>query len=192
MTRTSIIPWKRYGLIAELTYRLDAREPCSQFGKTALQKLVYLLQATWGIDCGYAFNLHTYGPFTSQLLQDLDQVENMEGVSVGPLFELGGYQISPGERNEVLRKKAERFLKAPEVSSALDSIVEELGGFRAAELELRSTIVYVAKEMKLSQGALTREELCKMVRDIKPRFSEMVIHNAIDELCKKGHITVAE
>ena len=74
------LPWHRYALIAELAKRF---EPVSrQFGKTALQKLVYFLQTIYGVDCGYAYEFYSYGPFASQLLNDLDLVAHFGGVSV--------------------------------------------------------------------------------------------------------------
>ena len=38
-------PWERYGLIVELTGRIQ--NVSSQFGKTAMQKMVYLLQVVY-------------------------------------------------------------------------------------------------------------------------------------------------
>lgn len=55
--------WARYALIAELAERLRERP----FGRTALQKLTYLLQELHGVDTGYEFPLHTYGPYSSGL-----------------------------------------------------------------------------------------------------------------------------
>ena len=51
------IPWEQYGLIVDLTQRLKDKRP--QLGKTALQKLVYLLQHVYNVECGYDFSLYT-------------------------------------------------------------------------------------------------------------------------------------
>ena len=72
-------PWHRYALVAELTSRLEGKSPW--FGKTALQKLVYILQEAFDVDCGYDFQLYTHGPFTSQLLADLDLAESFGAVT---------------------------------------------------------------------------------------------------------------
>ena len=55
-----------------LATKLDGVSP--QFGRTVLQKLVYLLHVLYGVNPGYDFELYTYGPFSSQLLSDLDVV----------------------------------------------------------------------------------------------------------------------
>ncbi|NLS45772.1 MAG: hypothetical protein GX969_08570, partial [Firmicutes bacterium] len=46
-------PWERYGLIVELTGRIQ--DVSSQFGKTAMQKMVYLLQAVYEVEFGYNY-----------------------------------------------------------------------------------------------------------------------------------------
>ncbi len=181
------IPWKRYGLIAELAHRL--RDVSPQFGKTALQKMVYLLQEVFEIDCGYDFQLYSYGPFDSQLLQDLDLVEHVGAVTINPVLSMtGGYEILPGEKADILREKAIDFLGNEKVSAAVDKLVREFGHFWAKDLELRSTIVYVVKDLKRNKEKVTKEKLKKVIKNVKPRFSSTEIEKAINELLEKGFI----
>lgn len=181
------IPWNRYGLIAELTSRLKDR--CPQFGKTILQKMVYLLQEVYGVKCGYQFDLYTYGPFTSQLLQDLDLVETLNGVRISSVMSraVGGYHIEPGERNEELREKVGEFLGGADVSEAIDNLIEHFGSFNAKELELLSTIVYVNRDMR--DEGLSREDLIQMVSDVKPKFSRSEIDDAVSKLEAKDIVS---
>jgi len=180
------IPWNRYGLISELTSLL--KDKCPQFGKTILQKMVYLLQEVYGVKCGYQFDLYTYGPFTSQLLQDLDLVETLNGVRISSVMSaIGGYHIEPGERNEELREKAVEFLRDSTVSEAIDSLIEDFGSFNAKQLELLSTIVYVDRDMK--DKGLSREKLIQMVGDIKPKFLDSEIEDAVSILESKGIVS---
>ena len=183
------IPWNRYALIAELADRLQDRSP--QFGKTVLQKMVYLLQELYGVDCGYRFDLYMYGPFSAELLQDLDLVESVGGVSVVPVISgMGGYQIRPGARNQALREKAKDFLLSEKISDALNKLVEEFGGYWAKDLELRSTILYVARDLKRSSGAVSQADLARIVKEIKPKFQDAEVQQAINEMVKKGHISL--
>lgn len=171
------IPWNRYGLISELTSRL--KDKCPQFGKTILQKMVYLLQEVYDVKCGYQFDIYTYGPFTSQLLQDLDLVEALKGVRISSVISaVGGYYIEPGERNEELREKAREFLR--DSSEAIDRLIKNFGSSNAKQLELLSTIVYVDRDMK--DTGISRENLTKMVGDIKPKFSGSEIESAVSIL----------
>jgi uncharacterized protein YwgA len=70
------IPYDRYALIAELAHRSDS------LGRTSLQKKIYLLQTLFYVNLGYDFTLYTYGPFTSEILSDLDVAEAMGAVRV--------------------------------------------------------------------------------------------------------------
>lgn len=178
-------PWHRYALIAELAQRLE-RKP-TQFGKTSLQKMVFLLQELNDVSTNYQFSLYTHGPFTAQLLGDLDLVEALGAVQVQYVISgYGGYQISPGSEWKTIRDKAAPFLE--ENKTAIDQVVDEFGGFTAKELELRSTIVYLDREIKRSRKSLDRGGFIGLVKKIKPRFTEETIEKALEELEKKDYV----
>ena len=188
MNRDLHIPWEQYGLIVELTRRLHKKRP--QLGKTALQKLVYLLQDAYGVKCGYDFSLYTYGPFTSELLHDLDVVESVGGVSVTPVrTDTGGYQIDPGESAQLISDEAQEFLTAHR--DAIDELINVYGHYSARELEIRATTVYVAREMKRDEKSLSFVGLVKRVHDIKPYFPVSEIKSVVEELQEKEHVEVA-
>jgi uncharacterized protein YwgA len=179
------IPRERYGLIVELAERMHARR--LSFGKTALQKLVYLLQKLYGINCGYEFKLYTYGPFSSLLLSDLDSVSAFRGVDVR-FYGASGYQIDPGPMSASVRQHAERFIG--EFSKQMDEVVDNFGKLSAKQLELRATVVYVESALKTSGRAPTVKALASAVRELKPYFSEAEAKEAISELARRGQIEV--
>ncbi|MYB76835.1 MAG: restriction endonuclease [Chloroflexi bacterium] len=182
------IPWQRYALIVELAQRLQTKR--SQFGKTALQKLIYLLQEVYGVKCGYDYKLYTYGPFTSQVLQDLDQVDSLSGVDVTSVpTDLGGYRIEPGKNAAPIKEKESNFIAEHE--GKLERLINDYGAFSAKELELRATAVYVARDMQRDGKKVTVEALTQMVHDIKPYFPREEIQSVVEELQDKGHIKVA-
>ncbi|MDD4951985.1 MAG: hypothetical protein PHV85_05505 [Desulfovibrionaceae bacterium] len=183
------LPWQRYALIAELARRLDGVSP--QFGKTALQKLVYFLQTIYGVDCGYSYEFYSYGPFTSQLLNDLDLVAHFGGVSVEPGNSMmGGYHIKPKDVDSIIERATE-FLSEQQNRKALDSLVETYGRMTAKNLELRATIVYIERDMQRKKIGAKRGEICRLVSEIKPKFSTWEIEQAVDELNKRKHIQLS-
>ncbi|MGC8605605.1 MAG: YwgA family protein, partial [Desulfomonilaceae bacterium] len=160
-------PWHRYALIAELALRFEGKS--TQFGKTSLQKMVYLLQELGDVSTNYHFSLYTHGPFTAQLLGDLDLVEALGAVKVQyVLSEYGGYQISPCSEWKAIRDKGAQFLD--DNRDAIDRLVNGFGRFSAKELELRSTIVYLDREIKRSKKSLDRGGFIGLVKKIKPQF----------------------
>lgn len=179
------IPWHRYALIAELTKRLEGKS--SQFGKTSLQKMIYLLQELSGVTTNYQFSLYTHGPFTGQLLGDLDLVEALGAVRVQYVISaFGGYKISPRRELEPIRDKALEFLN--ENKAAIERVVNEFGAFSAKELELRSTIVYLDRDVKRSKKDLDRNGFIGLVKKVKPRFTEDAIAKALEELENKDYV----
>jgi uncharacterized protein YwgA len=189
MTNTIDIPWKRYALIAELAKRLEPVSP--QFGKTALQKLVFFLQEVYEIDCGYDFSLYSYGPFDSQLLGDLDLVEHWGCVSVTRINNTpGGYQIRPADGVDSIRDKAAGFLDATRTKQAIDDLIAIYGAMTAKDLELRATTVYVAKNLKTKWTLVPKENVCDLVGQIKPKFTAQEIEQAVMELSERDHIQI--
>ena len=149
--------------------------------------MVYLLQELNDVPTNYQFSLYTHGPFTAQLLGDLDLVEALGAVKVQYVISgYGGYQISPGREAEAIRDKAAQFLD--EKKDVIDRVVDEFGGFSAKELELRSTIVYVDREIKRSKKSLDRCGFIGLVKKIKPRFSEEAIEKALAELEHRNYV----
>ena len=185
------IPWERYALITELADRLSKTK--TQFGKTMLQKLVFLLQESFDLDMGYSFDLYTYGPFCTQLLIDLDQVEALNGVEVKRVVSAyGGYKIEPGEKKDLIREKGASLFERKGVSAALGYLISQFGGLSAVDLELRATIVYVVNDHKRQGHDLTLAEIASIVGEIKPRFSEVQIESAIEELHDERHIELPD
>lgn len=188
MTNELNIPWQRYAIIAELAKRLDQKSP--QFGKTALQKMIYLLQEIFKIDCGYTFELYSYGPFTSQVLHDLDFVEHLGGVEISVVNSgKGGFHIKPGEKIEFLLDKGKDFLSNHLVGDAFLKLVNQFGSYSASELELRSTIIYIDREIRDQESnPPDYERIFMLVKEVKPKFSDEEIQKAIDELRSKNYI----
>lgn len=177
--------WAQYALIAELAERLRDRP----FGRTALQKLTYLLQELHGVDTGYEFPLHTYGPYSSDLSADLDTLAAMQGVQVVPDQRQGGFHISPGARSQSIREMGADSVRPH--FEAIDQVAEEFGGMSAKELELRATLVFAERDARRRGDPLAEDGLVEVVHEIKPNFSREQIRAALRELRDREHIATA-
>jgi uncharacterized protein YwgA len=179
------IPWHKYGLIAYLSKSLI--DTPTQFGKTALEKLIYLIQELGDIDLGYEYRLYTYGPFSAEVLDDLDFTEHIGGVSVKYVESgRGGYDIIPADESEDLVSKSDDFLEAHK--AGINSIVTEFGRLYAKDLELITTIIYMDRNAVLTSQSLSTEHLAKLVYDIKPHFTLATIQEKVSELIDKGYL----
>ncbi len=178
MRLNSEIPWERYALIAELVRRFESNSVTLR--KTALQKMIFLLERSFGVDCDYNYTLYTYGPFCADVARDLEIVESFGGVTVEYDPNCRGYDLRPGPATDELRARAQNFLA--QISNQLDQLIGDYGRASAKDLELRSTITYLAKPDR------TDEELIQQVRQVKPHFPEQLIAAALHELQEKGYL----
>lgn len=178
MTTVGLNKQLRYAMIAELAARLEGISP--QFGKTVLMKLIYLLQTAYNVPLGYRYSFYTYGPYTPEVLVDLERARFLGGVEVE--FEIddpGRYRITPGSRLDEVRSASVPTLDTYSVE--LDKLVEQFGDLRAKDLELRTTIVFVWRRMvPTTDSQIT--DLVSVVKELKPHFHEDDIWTAIDEL----------
>lgn len=171
----------RLGLLSELV----SQAPC-KLGRTGVMKLAFLLQTVKGLPLGYNFRLYTYGPFDSDVLNDLGQAESLGAVKSQLITYPSsyGYEFTPGPRHEMIEAKV-----AQELAKYRDAIrwaLEEFGRKSSPDLELLTTIVYADREAARLRQELTPDELGRRVQEVKPHFSEEYIAKAIKELIDKG------
>jgi uncharacterized protein len=186
MQSDTVIPWNRYALITDLAIRFKNKKV--QFGKTILQKVIFILQEIYKIPLGYDFSLYTYGPYTSEVFQDLDVTENLEGVQVRSVETgYGGYKILPGKENARIRAKGEKYLESLPMNTALDSLMENFGRYTARELELRATIIFIDRDLR-GTPQHTVDDLASLLNEIKPKFSLKEITQVIEEMKKSGYV----
>jgi uncharacterized protein YwgA len=151
-------------------------------------KLFYFLQELKGVQLGYDFRLFTYGPFDSEVLSDLATSCNLGTVIERTvIYPRGyGYEITPSAQAEQLSEELETESDA--LSSQVDEVVSEFGSFSASELELRSTILFVDREMATDNQNLTSNEIADRVRQIKPHFSHETISDRIMIMKNQNHL----
>lgn len=171
--------WNKVGLIAKLTEELQNRT--TQFGKTAVVKLLFILQEVYRVPLGYRFSLYTYGPYCSDVLADLDYSEAMEAVNIcnivsGP----GGYSIEPSKKTKEYIVKAEAFLQ--EHKNSIEEVLELFGKMTAKDLGLRSTIIYIYKNYLKNKWEISNTEIADDVKTLKPYFTTEQILAAYQEL----------
>lgn len=155
----------RMAIIVELAHRKTEHQ--GRLGKTALMKLLYLLQEIYGVPIGYRFSLYTYGPYVSEVMSDIDYAEAVQAINVRYEPE-SGYKISAATEPSSMPPPNEAI-------PAIERLLIAFGNFNARDLELRSTIIFAHKNMK-------SENLVALVKEIKPRFSESEIAAAVSEL----------
>lgn len=173
------VPWEKYGTISYLAKAMERYNV--QFGKTSLQKIIYILQEIYDVRIGYSYTLYNYGPYSADLASDLDYIAALKGVKIS-WVNTGGYRIKPDSAADAFINKSQSFIKANKAK--IDKALETFGNLTAKELELRATIIYFYREYDEED----KSELTYKVHQLKPYFSIEKIGATIAELRDNGTI----
>ena len=171
----------RVALMAELVRR--APKPP---GRTALMKLAYFLRTLRSVPLAYDFRLYTYGPFDSDVLDDLQYAEALGAVRSEVIPYPGGkvYQYRAGSRVEEITDYAEAFLSRH--GESIEWVLTKFGSRSALDLEMASTLVFVDRAT-LEKGAKQEmAELARKVQAVKPYLSRGAIEREARALEEEG------
>lgn len=152
-----------------------------QPGKKALQKLIYLIEKK-GVDLGYDFSIHYYGPYSSALDDSIHAMQ-LQGV----------VEIIPDGMNHRIRLTDLSDIVENETFSQMDeqiiqSVLESFGSMTAFELESITTTDFVARELCKIPGNCTNDDIIEGVKKIKgDKFSPEKIKQAIFLLKGNGY-----
>jgi uncharacterized protein len=155
-------------------------------GRTAMMKLIYFLQTLHEVPLGYDFRIYTYGPYDSQVLEDLKVAELKGGVKSSVVGY--GYAIGPGaEADAVVARSPSIADFVPRISSVL----ADFGNRSAIDLEMASTIVFVDRAEASFGKVIALSDAAQKVREMKPRLElNRILQEAI-ALKDKGYIAAA-
>lgn len=154
------------------------KEKDYNLSKISLQQLVYILQQLYGVESSYEFKLYTYGPYSTELTVDLDELVSrnilFQEYCRGPVYY--GSRLLPGENyRQVYSGDYRTYLEQHE--EKIKQVIQLFGRYSARKLELRAALIY----LYLKYG-VEREKLQEEVRFIKPYFREEEIQEALLEL----------
>lgn len=171
---------ERIAMLTEIVRRL------SKVRRTALMKIVYLLQMVKGVPFGYNFRLYLYGPFSPDVLDDIDMAVYWKSLKEEYFSteRLAGYEISLGEDADSFTRKHQAAIAKHE--EAIFWVVEQFGKYNSSEMEAIATIVWVDRELANSGVDTQQEEIFRRVAEIKPHFSSEAIRRLIAKLQEIG------
>ncbi len=159
-------------------------------GRTAMMKLVYFLQTLHKVPLGYDFRIYTYGPYDSQVLEDLKVAELKGGVKSSIVeYAVGnGYAIASGTEADAVLKRSS---SVADFMPKIKSVLADFGNRSAIDLEMASTIVFVVRAEESSGKKIALSEAAQKVREMKPRMDFKLILHEATALRDKGYIAAA-
>jgi uncharacterized protein YwgA len=100
-------------------------------GRKRFQKTIFLLQEKFGIDFGYKFTAYLYGPYSSQLQNDIDILAQTGYLKASKIGELFFYEITPLGQQSAAQIEKEY---GAEMVKKLEKHVNDLKEFDTEEL----------------------------------------------------------
>ena len=166
-------------------YILNIVQKDPGLGKTALMKVIFMLQEVMGVKTEYDFSIYTYGPYDTNVMEDIDELcaRGLITCSMYPYQTYIGYSLDITDTG----KHSLHSLSDKE-DKALENIVHFAKNKNAKELELYSTIIYVDKLFKKNSWPADNTTIINKVKEIKPHFSEDMISTAFSCLQEKRYI----
>jgi uncharacterized protein YwgA len=143
-------------------------------GKKALQKLVFLIQKK-GLDLGYDYGLHFYGPYSGAL--DAETISLcMDGVID---IDDSGYT----HKLRVNSRYAVVSALNPEEERTVDTVLRRYKSYKPARLELLTTAIYAYEHLPKK----SRADVMAGVKKIKgEKYSDAEIEGAMREFAYFG------
>lgn len=155
----------RMGTIAKIT------ETHPGLGKTAMMKFIFLLQMVYKVPLGYNFEIYTYGPYSSEVMEDIDLAKHQNIISLETVaYPSGhsGYNLNPSTNIEAILSEEDEFIS--NYKDDIEQVINLFGNKTAKELELLTTIVYLYQTYNKNNWTSNLEEISNNVHEIKPYF----------------------
>ena len=145
-------------------------------GTTFIQKTIYVLQNWLGWNLNYNFKLHYYGPYSSDLSDDLNVLNELGLIEM--VFNGRSYDISI--TSEGLRFTGEHLEAYIPNQTQIERAISLVGKEDVRNMELIGTILYFAE---LSNND---SEITELVNTVKPHFPDDTIKGSIKFLREEG------
>jgi uncharacterized protein YwgA len=170
--------------LASIVMHFEQRHPQSWLGRTAIQKLTYFAKVL-GVPIPCNFGIYTYGPYSDAVTFSVESLladEVLIDRSNRPNYSNYGL----GQNALVLLNRYSDEL-AP-YDKRIDNVVLVIGAFSHSDLELISTLHFVAGRLKqLMQKAPGKSDVVREFTRIKgERFSNAQVNGWYDALNKAG------
>ena len=140
-------------------------------GKTHVQKAVFFAQEAAGLDLGFRYVIHHYGPYSFELNAFMESLQYQGLLQIERASDGYGYEVKPGSdtSNQTL---------APSVEKKVSEVTRVLAGQGTSDMELLATAFYVLHRYG---GSAEDEPNINRVKELKPRFQREKVINSLKE-----------
>jgi len=176
----------RFCIIAQVLNELQTNR--QYYGKIVIQKIIYFLQESQGLNFGYRFVFYHYGPYSEDLSRDIDLMElnRIVNSSIDPKGM--GYSIAlDNVKGSNLIKEGNIIIQRNR--AIINRVMHDFGLFGPPKLELFATVHFIHKYISQKEGSSRiKEKVIKIVKKMKPKFSKTQIREQFEKLKNLGYL----
>ena len=177
---------KRLSIISEIV----KRKP--DIGKTAIMKYIFLLQRVYKVPLEYNYEIYTYGPYSSEVMEDIDYARHENVVSMTTVqYPSGyyGYNLNSTEKTDEYIYRESQFVSL--YSESIKKIIDMFGDKSVKELELSTTIIYIFNTYIENNWSYSINTISENVHEIKPHFDKKTIEKEYKHLKELGLLKIS-
>lgn len=153
-------------IIGYTVKKIKEIDPTKQVGKTVIQKMMFFLTRENIIDSDYT--LYHYGPYSSEISDNIDYAKQMGIIDLQWKDEAGYY----AEATEKLEKF--KHIINSEETEIIDKVIKKYYEFKAIDLSLIATAMYLKDHYRIPE-----KDLPQSVHALKPNFSKNFINDVL-------------
>lgn len=161
--------------IKQLVGVLDLISSKKRVGKTFIQKGMFLLQNGLKEDFDFNYRIHFYGPYSQEVTDILDDLEDMNLVTINYDEDNQKYNISLTTKGKDYLQEKEQFRLPQEDFGIIKSLI---GDVSVEKMELISTILYFAKltdndSQCIDEVLIAKPQYKGKIREIKQEIKKL-------------------
>jgi hypothetical protein len=153
---------RKHAIILEVIQNLSRLG--SRTGKTHIQKALSLLRDTNSMDIPFQFILYKHGPFSFDVVDELEQMQSYDAIQIEPNQEGYGVVLSPGSMCNYVRTHAP--LEATELH-AIQQTCEFVGNRNVLDLERLATASWI----RYQEQEADPENVAARLHELKPHIA---------------------
>ena len=170
----------------EKSVLLNVLQQNPNIGKTALMKAAFMLQQVKKLNLDYNFSIYTYGPYSSEVTEDVDDLV-FKQLAISTIYHQNsyvGYELNVSDEGNAYAERLDQNSK-----TAIAEIVGFIKGKSAKDLELYATVIYIDRlYAKNNSWEKHSNSIVEKVHEIKPHFKKDIIGSAFNMLKESGYL----
>ena len=163
----------------EVILKIISNRP--DIGKTAVMKMMFILQESYGLPLGHTFDIYTYGPYASSVTAELEHLiyTGFVDAVTYDYKNASAYKLNASQKGKDAVGAFSMDVESDD--QKIRKVLDLFGSKNAKELELDSTIIYIKHQYAKDSWPASENDISEIINEvhsIKPHFTKHEIQNS--------------